>query len=73
MRLHEKKQKISWKKEKKIKTCFQEIKALQKDREKLLSELTNKMETLVLKDFRLGDSIIIQNLINLFDLFYHSG
>ena len=30
----------------KIKTCFQEIKALQKDREKLSSELTNKMETL---------------------------
>ena len=27
-------------------TCFQEIKALQKDREKLSSELTNKMETL---------------------------
>ena len=30
----------------KIKTCFQEIKALQKDRENLSSELTNKMETL---------------------------
>ena len=30
----------------KIKTCFQEIKTLQKDREKLSSELTNKMETL---------------------------
>ena len=30
----------------KIKTCFQEIKALQKDREKLSSELTKKMESL---------------------------
>ena len=46
MRLHEKKQKIGWKKEKKIETCFQEIKALQKDRKKLPSELTNKIETL---------------------------
>ena len=35
-------------KREKIKTCFQEIKALRKDREKLLSELelTNRMETL---------------------------
>ena len=30
----------------KIKTCFQEIKALQKDRRNLSSELTNKMETM---------------------------
>ena len=30
----------------KMRTCFQEIKALQKDREKLSSELTKKMETL---------------------------
>ena len=35
-------------KREKIKTCFQEIKTLRKDREKLLSELelTNRMETL---------------------------
>ena len=30
----------------KIRTCFQEVKALQKDREKLSSELTKKMESL---------------------------
>ena len=30
----------------KIRTCFHEISTLQKDREKLSSELTNKMETL---------------------------
>ena len=30
----------------KLKTCFQEIKGLQKDREKLSSEPTNKMEIL---------------------------
>ena len=30
----------------KIETCFQEIKALQKDRKKVSSELTNKTETL---------------------------
>ena len=30
----------------KMRTCFQEIKSLQKDREKLSSELTKKMESL---------------------------
>ena len=40
------KTKNSLEKGEKVKTCFQEIKALQKDREKLSSELTNKMETL---------------------------
>ena len=40
MRLYEKKQKIGWKKEKKI-TCFQEKTILQKDREKLSSDLSN--------------------------------
>ena len=44
MRLYEKKQTISWKKEKKI-TCFQEIITLQKEREKLSSDLRNIMET----------------------------
>ena len=29
-----------------MRTCFQEIKSLQKDREKLSSELTKKMESL---------------------------
>ena len=44
MRLYEKKQTIGWKKEKKI-TCFQEIITLQKDREKLSSDLSNIMKT----------------------------
>ena len=44
MRLYEKKQTIGWKKEKKI-TCFQEKITLQKDREKLSSDLSNIMET----------------------------
>ena len=45
MRLYEKKQKNRLEKGEKI-TCFQEISTLQKDREKLSSDLTNKMETL---------------------------
>ena len=44
MRLYEKKQTIGWKKEKKI-TCFQEKTTLQKDREKLSSDLSNIMQT----------------------------
>ena len=44
MRLYEKKQTKDWKKEKKI-TCFQEIITLQKDREKLSSDLSNLMKT----------------------------
>ena len=44
MRLYEKKQTIGQKKEKKI-TCFQEIITLQKDREKLSSDLSNLMKT----------------------------
>ena len=46
MRLYEKKQKNRLEKGEKIRTCFQEISTLQKDREKLSSDLTNKMETL---------------------------
>ena len=46
------KTKNSLEKGEKVKTCFQEIKALQKDREKLSSELTNKIETLSRLDNR---------------------
>ena len=46
MRLYQKK-KNKLEKGEQIKTCFQEISTLQKDKEKLSSNLTNKMETLV--------------------------
>ena len=45
MRLYKKKQTIGWKKEKKLRTCFQEVNTLQKDWVKLSSDLSNIMET----------------------------
>ena len=36
---------VGWKREKKIRTCFQEIITLQKDREKISSDLNDIMET----------------------------